>query len=100
VLTGASSSGLSSNTLSQLNSAFGKLIADLGGTQAGSSGTSAAAAAAASSSSTASGSSAAGASAATSSTAALQSFLSNFLQDLQGQNSSTSTLGGTVNTAA
>lgn len=66
------SSSLSSSTLNTLNSAFEKLIGDLGGGTGSSS-----------------------------STSALQSFLSSFLRDLQGSGAgSLSTLGTSVNTTA
>jgi hypothetical protein len=64
---------LSSGTLSTLNSAFEKLIGDLGGNT----------------------------DSASSSTSALQSFLSSFLQNLQSSGTSTlNTLGTSVNTTA
>jgi hypothetical protein len=90
-----SSSGLSANTLSNLNSAFQKLIGDLGGSTStdstSSSGTSSAG------SSTSSGSAAVS----NQSTAALQSFLTNFVQDLQNNAAnSLSSLGSSVNTTA
>jgi hypothetical protein len=72
--------------LAKLNSAFQKLISDLNGTSSAASSTSA-------------GGSAAGASdAASQSTAALQSFLTNFAQDLQ--NNGANSLGSSVNTTA
>ena len=90
LLSGSTSSGLSSDTLSQLNTAFTKLISDLkGGT-----------AAAAGSGSGTGTTGTTGTTGDASSTSALQSFLSSFLQDLQNQGSSTPTLGGTVNTTA
>jgi hypothetical protein len=77
-----SSSSLSANTLSNLNSAFEKLIGDLGGSTSTSGGTS----------------STAGSS---QSTSALQSFLTGFLQDLQNNGTqSLSALGSSVNTTA
>jgi len=70
-----SSSSLSSSTLSTLNTAFEKLIGDLGGNT--STGT------------------------ASTSTAALQSFLSSFLQGLQSSGTSTpGIIGSSVNTTA
>jgi hypothetical protein len=67
------SATLSSSTVSTLNTAFQKLIGDLGGSSSGS----------------------------TSSTSALQSFLSSFLQNLQSNGtSSVSPLGTSVNTTA
>jgi hypothetical protein len=67
------SSSLSSSTLGTLNSAFEKLIGDLGGSTGSSS----------------------------SSTSALQSFLSSFMQNLESSGaSSLSTLGTSVNTTA
>ncbi len=79
-----SSSGLSPNTLSNLNTAFQKLISDLNGSASSTAGTS--------SGSTADSSE---------STAALQSFLTNFVQDLQNNGSnSPSYLGSSVNTTA
>jgi hypothetical protein len=78
---GSSTATLSSGTLSTLNSAFTKLIGDLGG------GTSSASSSSASSSSQ--------------STAALQSFLTNFLGDLENNSAgSSSTLGTSVDTTA
>lgn len=94
-----SSSGLSSNTLSNLNTAFQKLIADLGGNTA-----------ATDSSSTTGSTGSTGSTASTASTAAtdpsqstvaLQSFLSGFVQDLQNNGAnSLSSLGSSVNTTA
>ncbi|HEY1314216.1 MAG TPA: hypothetical protein VGE92_10080, partial [Steroidobacteraceae bacterium] len=76
-----SSSSLSANTLSNLNSAFEKLIGDLGGSTSTSGGTSS--------------------TAGSQSTAALQSFLTGFLQDLQNNGTqSLSALGSSVNTTA
>jgi hypothetical protein len=70
-----SAATLSSNTLSTLNSAFQKLIGDLGGS---------------SSSASSSGS-----------TTALQSFLSSLLQNLQGSSSANlSAVGNSVNATA
>jgi hypothetical protein len=68
-----STSGVSQNVLSNLNSAFGRLISDLGGTS--------------------------NASGAQSDTRALQSFLNSFLQDLQNGNPSSGS-GNIINAAA
>jgi hypothetical protein len=85
ILTSATGTNLSSNTISTLNSAFQQLISALGGNTS---------ATTPSSSSTATSST-------TSGTAALQSFLTNLLDDLQNNGSSSvSALGGTVNTTA
>ena len=78
------SSNLSANTLSTLNSAFTTLISDLGGSTSGAA---------------ASGASGTGASsAAATGTSALQSFLTSFLQDLQNGGGSTSAVGNIINT--
>jgi hypothetical protein len=83
--TTGSSSSLSSNALSNLNSAFEKLIGDLGASTS------------TAGSSTVSGSAAASGQ----STSALQSFLTNFMQDLQSNGTnSLSSLGSSVNTTA
>jgi hypothetical protein len=88
-----SSSSLSSNTLSKLNSAFQRLIGDLNGSNA-----SAANSAIGGANSGTSGGPAAGSA---QSTAALQSFLTNFVQDLQNNGAnSPSPLGSSVNTTA
>jgi AT-rich interactive domain-containing protein 1 len=101
-----SSSGLSSNRLTNLNSAFEKLIGDLdgGASSAGSSAASTDGSASSTGGSVSSaGSSASSGSAAASgqSTSALQSFLTNFLQDLQANGAhSLSSVGSSVNTTA
>jgi hypothetical protein len=83
--TTGSSSSLSSNALSNLNSAFEKLIGDLGASTS------------TAGSSTASGSAAASGQ----STSALQSFLTNFMRDLQSNGTnSLSSLGSSVDTTA
>ena len=80
-----SSSGLSSERLSNLNSAFEKLIGDLGG------GAPSAGSSAPSGSAAASGQS----------TSALQAFLINFLQDLQANGAhSLNSVGSSINTTA
>jgi hypothetical protein len=99
------SSGGVSQRLSNLNSAFEKLISDLNGTAsaAGTPSTAGAAAAGASTSGTSTaGTAAAGASTtAPSSTSALQAFLTNFAQDLQNNGAhSLSPVGSSVNTTA
>jgi hypothetical protein len=87
----ASSSGVPPRVLSNLNSAFEKLIGDLNGT-----------ASAPSSTSTAGGTTASASAAASSqSTSALQSFLTNFAQDLQNNGAnSLNPVGSSVNTTA
>ena len=94
-------SGLSSSTLSNLNSAFTKLIGDLGGTTAVSSTPAASTAAATGTSAT---STSATASTPATGYAALQSFLTSLLQDLQGtaagSTGSPSPLGNSVNVTA
>jgi hypothetical protein len=98
------SSGLSSNTLSNLNSAFQKLIADLGGNATGadsSSSTSSSTSSSGTAGSTGSSASSASATGSSQSTAALQSFLTSFVQDLQNNGAnSISALGSSVNTTA
>lgn len=75
--------------LSNLNTAFQKLIGDLSGGTSSTSG------------STSGDSSSAAAAGSTQSTAALQSFLTNFVQDLQNNGAdSLNSLGGIVNTTA
>jgi len=64
-------SGLSSGAITTLNTAFEKLLGDLGGTPGSSSDTS-----------------------------QLKSFLTNFLQDLQGNSSTASTVGSSIDTTA
>jgi len=90
---------LSSNALSNLNSAFEKLLGDLGGNAS-----SAAGGTASSVSGTASGTSSpasSGSAAASQSTIALQSFLTSFLQDLQNNGANSfSPLGSSINTTA
>jgi hypothetical protein len=98
VISNSGSSGLSSQVLSNLNSAFEKLLGDLGGdsSSAGSSASSTGSSTA-TAGSTASGS----ATASTQSTAALQSFLTNFVQDLQNNGAdAVSPLGSSVDTNA
>lgn len=77
ILSSGGSQGLSSNTLSNLNSAFEKLIGDLGGSTPG-----------------------AGSTGTGGSTAALQSFLTNFLQDLQNNGANSLSVGSSINTTA
>jgi hypothetical protein len=81
-------SNLSASAISDLSSAFTKLIGDLGGSTS-------------STSAAASGSSTSGSSSTQTGTAALQSFLTSFLQDLQNNgNTSTSNQGNLINTLA
>jgi hypothetical protein len=91
----SSTSGVSAGTISALNTAFTKLISDLGGTTGAS--TPSGTATAGGTPATTSGTDAA--SGAQSNTAALQSFLGTFLQDLSGSSTPTA-LGNTINTTA
>ena len=95
-----SSGGVSQRLLSNLNSAFDKLISDLSGTTSAAGTTSTAGTAAASASTT--GTAAASApTTAPSSTSALQAFLTNFAQDLQNNGAhSLNPVGASVNTTA
>jgi phage-related protein len=103
----SSASGVSPRVLSNLNSAFEKLISDLKGTSSAAS-TSSASTSSASTSSTGSTSPAVGTASSTAaagtsdqSTAALQSFLTNFAQDLKNNGANSfSPLGSSVNTTA
>ncbi|MGA2777386.1 MAG: hypothetical protein ABSF94_07490 [Steroidobacteraceae bacterium] len=103
IVTSTTGSNLSSNAISTLNTAFTQLISALGGNTAASSPSSTTAATASTPASTTTAASTAGTTtAASSGTAALQSFLTNLLSDLQNNGGSTSltALGGTVNTTA
>jgi hypothetical protein len=92
-------STLSSDTLANLNSAFDKLISDLGGTTSDTTSgtTSASATGAAAGTSSAAGTATTG----IADTSALQSFLTSFLQDLQSSSSAApSTRGNSVDVSA
>src|SRR5271165_5627849 len=96
-----SSTSLSSNVLSSLNSAFEKLIGDLNGGRTNVASTANAASSANAAGSANGGTSSGSASGSAQSTAALQSFLTNFVQDLQNNGAnSLSPLGSSVNTTA
>ncbi|HSY94392.1 MAG TPA: hypothetical protein VK793_02170 [Steroidobacteraceae bacterium] len=98
-----SASGVSPRLLSNLNSAFEKLISDLKGASSAASSTSSASTSSTGSTSPAVGTASSTAAAGTSdqSTAALQSFLTNFAQDLKNNGANSfSPLGSSVNTTA
>jgi hypothetical protein len=103
--TASKPSGVSPGTLADLNAAFAKLIGDLGGTVSGASGTTAVPPA--TDPSTGASTAAAGTATTPATTAApppdtsaLQSFLTSFLHDLQGNAASAGTLGNGVNVKA
>jgi hypothetical protein len=101
VVSGTSGSGLNSSTLSTLNTAFTQLISDLGGNTPASTTAGTATAATGGAAATAGSGTAVSTSTGSTGTAALQSFLSQFLQDLQSNGGTSSgALGGTVNTTA
>jgi hypothetical protein len=92
---------VSAKSLADLNASFAKLIGDLGGTvSAASTGTTAVAPAAGSTTATGTAAAPTSGTATHADTSALQSFLTSFLQDLQGTAASPATLGNGVNVTA
>ncbi len=105
--TASKASRVSPDTLTDLNAAFAKLIGDLGGTVSGASGTTAVPPATDPSTSASTAAAGTATTPATTTTAAphpdtsaLQSFLTSFLHDLQGNAASPGALGNGVNVKA